>query len=150
MDYITYCKNYDIIFFIRYEKIMPNPFVKNFEQLFQNIEEDIRKEGIVSLYVAKDSKDSIFLELLVQPLEREVEGVQYKFLAVRNIKIKEEYKGQGLFNNFVQKLETLGIPILYHDVVNDKLPAFFMKKNYKALTEVKYDCEVVSYYNLLK
>lgn len=126
-----------------------SPFVKTFEQLLKNIQEDIMElPNITSLYIAKDTPDSIFKELLVQCLKRTIQGKEVHFLAIRNIELKEEFKGKKQFTNFVTSLEKLPVPILYHDVVNDSLIPFFEKKGYKIFKETKNEHELISYYKL--
>lgn len=124
-----------------------NPFVKNFEQLLNNIQEDIKELPLItSLYIAKETPDSIFKELLVQCLKRTVKGKEIEFLAIRNVKLKEEYKGKKHFTNFVESLEKLPMPVLYHDVVNDKLIPFFENRKYQVLKETKNEHELISFY----
>lgn len=126
-----------------------NPFVKSFEQLLNHIQEDMKElPAITSLYIAKDTPDSIFKELLVQCLKRTINGREINFLAIRNVKLKEEYKGQKYFTHFVEALEKLPVPVLYHDVVNDKLIPFFEKCGYQILKEVKNEHELISFYKL--
>lgn len=125
---------------------MNNPFVKNFDYLFQYIECDIEKDNQVSLYIASDKADSIFEKVLVQELVRTIDNQEIKFIAIRNIELKEKYKSQKSFTKFVEQLETLNYPIMYHDIVNDKLKPFFEKKGYQIFKEKKYEQEVISMY----
>lgn len=127
---------------------MNSPFVKNFEQLFQNIQSDIELDGNVSLYIASDKADSMFEKLLVQELVRTINNKQVRFLAVRNIVMKETYKEQKFFTKFVEQLETLKTPLMYHDVVNRRLIPFFQKKGYSLLEEKKYDENLISMYKI--
>ena len=127
---------------------MNSPFVKNFEQLFQNIQSDIELDGNVSLYIASDKADSMFEKLLVQELVRTINNKQVRFLAVRNIVMKETYKEQKFFTKFVEQLETLQIPLMYHDVVNRSLIPFFQKKGYSLLEEKKYEESLISMYKI--
>ena len=64
------------------------------------------------------------------------------------IVLKEQYKGKKLFTDFVQELESLKTPLLFHDIVNDKLIPFFGGRGYKMHKEKKYEQEVVSMYRL--
>lgn len=123
---------------------MNSPFVINFDELFENIKSDIINDGYVSLYIAADKHDSMFEKLLVQELVRTINNQQIKFIAIREIKLKENYKSQKSFTHFVEKLETLHYPIMYHDIVNDKLIPFFDKLCYKIFKEKKYEHEVTS------
>lgn len=126
-----------------------NPFVKNLEELFFKIKQDIDQDSSIScLYIAKESDDSILEELLVQPLYRNINGKEITFLSIRNIKIKDEYKSRKLFTEFVDKIESLKIPILFHDIVNENLIPFFEKRGYKILKEKKYNNEIISMYML--
>lgn len=127
---------------------MSNPFVKNFDELFNNIKSDIENDGQVSLFIASDKADSIFEKVLVQELVRTINNKQIKFIAIRNIELKNQYKGQKSFTHFVEKLETLNYPVMYHDIVNNKLVPFFDKKEYKIFKEKKYEQEVLSRYKI--
>jgi hypothetical protein len=125
-----------------------SPFVASFDELFNRIADDV-KHGQGSLYIASDIEDSIFSELLVQQLKREIKGQAIEFLGIRNIEIKPEFRGKNLFTEFVTRLESLNTPTLFHDVVNPKLHAFFINLGYLPLYETKYNQEVISYYRLL-
>lgn len=124
-----------------------SPFIASFDELFEHIAYDVEhSQG--SLFIAKESSDSIFNELLVQQLKREIKGQAINFLGIRNIEIKPEFRGQQLFTQFVTRLESLNTPTLFHDVVNPKLHAFFKNLGYLPLYETKYGEEVISYYRL--
>jgi hypothetical protein len=134
-----------------------NPFIGNFTELYEGIAYDV-SEKQSSLYIASDDENSIFLELLVQELKREVkvnsngnnnsQTQNVAFLAIRNVEIKPEFRGQKGFTQFVKNLESLNISVLFHDVVNDRLHDFFLSRGYQALHEKKYEQDVVSYYRL--
>ena len=69
-----------------------NPFVKNLNQLFNNIKNDINtNKKITSLYIAAKEEDSELKELLVQPLERIIKNKKTVFLSIRNIVLKDEF-----------------------------------------------------------
>lgn len=123
---------------------MNSPFVKNFDELLENIQNDILNDNGISLYIASDKGDSIFEKLLVQELVRNINNIPTKFIAIRDIKLKENYKSQKYFTHFVEKLESVQYPIMYHDIVNDKLIPFFNKLGYKIFKEKKYEHEVTS------
>lgn len=126
-----------------------NPLVSNFNELLSKIQEDLKEDKVFTgLYIAKDSEDSLLEELLVQPLVRKINGKEVTFLSIRNVVLKEQYKGKKLFTDFVQELENLKTPILFHDIVNDKLIPFFGGRGYKMHKEKKYEQEVVSMYRL--
>lgn len=126
-----------------------SPMIKTLEELFSKIKQDLEKEKtITSLYIAKDSKDSMLEELLVQPMYRSINNKEIKFLGIRNIIIKKEFRGEKLFTQFVNQIETLKIPILIHDIINQKLMSYFANKGYETLKERKYYQETVSMYFL--
>lgn len=127
---------------------MSHPFVKNFEELFLNICNDMKEEGHVSLYIADDSTKSIFEKVLVQELKRTIKGKEVSFIAIRNIVLKPEFKSQKLFTDFVEKLESLNSPIMFHDIVNEKLIPYFDKKGYHIFQDKKYEQIVTSMYKL--
>lgn len=124
---------------------MSNPFVRNFDELIVNIKNDINS-GESSLYIAKDDESSMIKELLVQNLERNINGKKVTFLAIRNIVLKEEFKGNGYFSKFLMELESLKINIMFHDVINPRLMNFLKTKNFKEYKEKKYEDEVISLY----
>lgn len=126
-----------------------NPFVKNLEELFMKIKQDIEQDSSIScLYIAKESEDSILEKLLVQPMYRNINGKDVKFLSIRNIKIKEKHKSKKFFTEFIDNIELLKVPILFHDIVNENLISFFSKRGYKFLKEKKYNSELISMYKL--
>lgn len=121
----------------------------NFDELFSFLQEDsLIYSTIQSLYIANSEPHSIFEELLVQPMNRYIDGKEISFLAIRSVTLKHHSRGQGLFKHFVQQLHTLNIPILYHDVVNLRLVPFFENKGYQRFSETKYEQELISYYFL--
>jgi len=124
---------------------MSNPFIRNFDELIVNIKNDINS-GESSLYIAKDDESSMIKELLVQNLERNINGKKVTFLAIRNIVLKEEFKGNGYFSKFLMELESLKINIMFHDVINPRLMNFLKTKNFKEYKEKKYEDEVISLY----
>ena len=85
---------------------MSNPFIRDFDELVINLKNDIESKES-SLYIAKDDENSMIKELLVQNLEREINGKKVSFIAIRNIVLKEEFKGKGFFSNFLIELENL-------------------------------------------
>lgn len=127
---------------------MRNVFVKNFEELFLNISDDIKKEGHVSLYLESKSKESIFEKLLIQELKRNIDGKDVILIAIRNIELKPEFKSKKLFTNFVKNLELLKSPIIFHDLINERLVKFLSEKKYLLLEEKKYGEIVRSMYKM--
>jgi hypothetical protein len=124
-----------------------NPFIKDFDSLLNNIKEDI-KSGESIFYVNDDSNESIFSKLLVQYLKREIDGQEIKFIAIRDIILKEESKGNGHFRKFFKELNSLNINLMFHDIISDKLYEFLIKQGYKVFNEVKYEAELTSCYKL--
>lgn len=124
---------------------MSNPFIRNFDELIVNIKNDINS-GDSSLYIAKDDETSMIKELLVQNLERHINGKKITFLSIRNIVLKEDFKGKGYFSKFLMELESLNVNIMFHDVINPRLMNFLKTKNFKEYKEKKYEDEVISLY----
>lgn len=127
---------------------MSHPFVKNFDELFLNIKNDVKEEGHVSLYIAEESEESIFEKVLVQELKRTIKGKEVSLIAIRNIILKPEFKSKNLFTEFVKNLESLNSPLIFHDIVNERLIPFFQKKGYQLFKEIKYEQSVISMYKL--
>lgn len=128
-------------------KKMSNPFIRNFDELIINLKNDIESKES-SLYIAKDDESSMIKELLVQNLEREINGKRVSFIAIRNIVLKEDFKGKGYFSNFLIELESLRKNIMFHDVINDRLMIYLKSKNYHEYKEKKYEEEVISLYKV--
>lgn len=128
-------------------KKMSNPFIRNFDELIINLKNDIKSKES-SLYIAKDDENSMIKELLVQNLEREINGKKVSFIAIRNIVLKEEFKGKGYFSNFLIELENLRKNIMFHDVINNRLMIYLKSKNYHEYKEKKYEEEVISLYKV--
>src|SRR5579875_1513346 len=96
-----------------------NPFIKNFDSLLLNIQKDV-DDGESSLYINDESSDSMFDRLLVQSLKREINGKEIKFLAIRDVTLKEEFRGKSFFTSFFKELNKLNIDLMFHDVINDR------------------------------
>ena len=71
---------------------------------------------LTSLFINSD--DGVFDKLFIQVLERRIKSKKIKFFAIRNISLKPEFVGLGLFSSFLSQLEELNINLLFHDVVN--------------------------------
>jgi hypothetical protein len=126
-----------------------NPFIKNFDSLLLNIQEDINN-GESSLYINDESIDSMFSRLLVQSLKREINGQEVKFLAIRDVTLKENFRGKKLFTNFFTELNKLNIDLMFHDIINDRFYKFLIKQQYQVFKEIKNGEELTSCYKLKK
>lgn len=126
------------------------PFVKNFNELIEKINSELKENNPNFLYINSDTEDSIFNELLVQSLERTINNKKVHFLAIRNISLKTKFRSTGLFDKFVQEIEFLNIPIMFHDIVNERLISYFRNKGYQFLFETKYNIRVDSMYKIPK
>lgn len=126
---------------------MSNPFIRDFDELVINLKNDIKSKES-SLYIAKDDENSMIKELLVQNLEREINGKKISFIAIRNIVLNEEFKGKGYFSKFLIELENLKVNIMFHDVINSRLMIYLKSKNYHEYKEKKYEEEVISLYKV--
>jgi hypothetical protein len=112
-----------------------------------NIQKDV-DNGDSSLYINDESSESMFDRLLVQSLKRVINGKEIKFLAIRDIKLKEEFRGKNSFTSFFKELNKLNIDLMFHDVINDKFYKFLIKQNYQVFKEIKNGEELVSCYKL--
>ncbi len=126
---------------------MSNPFIRDFDELIINLKNDIKSKES-SLYIAKDDENSMIKELLVQNLEREINGKKISFIAIRNIVLNEEFKGKGYFSKFLIELENLKVNIMFHDVINSRLMIYLKSQNYHEYKEKKYEEEVISLYKV--
>lgn len=126
---------------------MSNPFIRDFDELVINLKNDIESKES-SLYIAKDDENSMIKELLVQNLEREINGKKISFIAIRNIVLNEEFKGKGYFSKFLIELENLKVNVMFHDVINSRLMIYLKSKNYHEYKEKKYEEEVISLYKV--
>lgn len=110
---------------------------------------NVQREEI-GFYIRKEEEDSIFEKLLIQELNRFVDGKKVSFWAIRDIKIKEEIRGNGSFKAFCKELNALNINLMFHDILNERFYNFFLKNGYKVFTETKYDQELISCYKTMK
>lgn len=113
-----------------------NPFVNDFNELYTKLKESVSKDSFV--FVNAESQNSIFEKLLVQTLVRTINGNSIKFIGVRVVELKPEYKSNGEFTKFIDLLIGLKHPILIHDIVNDRLIEFFYERKFGLNTETKY------------
>jgi hypothetical protein len=116
------------------------PFAKDFSDILKATTDDN------PLLIAAD--DGMFSALLVQTLEREIINIPVKFFTIRNIVLEDEYKGKGLFSEFLQTLEETDVPIMFHDVVNARLAVFLESNGYSQHDQEKYGEKIISYYKL--
>jgi hypothetical protein len=105
------------------------PFAKDFSDILKATTDDN------PLLIAAD--DGVFSALLVQTLEREIFNTPVKFFAIRNIVVQDEHKGKGLFSEFLPTLESTGVPIMFHDVVNARLAVFLELNGYSQHNQEK-------------
>jgi hypothetical protein len=124
---------------------MSRTFVKTLDELIVNLKDDINISEL-SLYMGKKEDESILESLLVIHLNREIDGKQRTFLAVRDIKLKPEFRGKGYFSKFLKDFESLGVSIMFHDVINPNLFQYLKLKGFKEYREDKYGMEVISLY----
>lgn len=73
----------------------------------------------------------IFDLLSIQPVLREVEGNETKFIAVKCIEIKEAYRSKKVFRQILNILESKNIPIFIDDILNNRLFQFLTNRGYK-------------------
>ena len=121
-----------------------NPFVKNFDELLIRISES--SDSI--LFINSKQEDCIFEELLIQSMVRFVNGQNIKFIAIRNIKLKQEFKNKGHFTKFIESLISLKRPLLIHDIVNDSLIDFFLKYNFGTFMDYKHDLKMLCMFKI--
>ena len=121
-----------------------SPFVKNFDELLIRISES--PDSV--LFINSNQEDCIFEELLIQSMVRFVNGQSIKFIAIRNIKLKPEFKNKGQFTKFIESLISLKRPLLIHDIVNDSLIDFFLKYNFGTLIDYKYDLKMLCMFKI--
>ena len=121
-----------------------NPFVKNFDELLIRISES--SDSV--LFINSKQEDCIFEELLIQSMVRFVNGQSIKFTAIRNIKLKPEFKNKGHFTKFIEYLILLKRPLLIHDIVNDSLIDFFLKYNFGTFIDYKHDLKMLCMFKI--
>ena len=121
-----------------------NPFVKNFDELLIRISES--SDSI--LFINSNQEDCIFEELLIQSMVRFVNGQNVKFIAIRNVKLKQEFKNKGQFTKFIESLISLKRPLLIHDIVNDSLIDFFLKYNFGTFMDCKHDLKMLCMFKI--
>lgn len=121
-----------------------NPFVKNFDELLIRISES--PDSV--LFINSNQEDCIFEELLIQSMVRFVNGQNVKFIAIRNVKLKQEFKNKGQFTKFIESLISLKRPLLIHDIVNDSLIDFFLKYNFGTFMDCKHDLKMLCMFKI--
>jgi hypothetical protein len=121
-----------------------NPFVKNFDELLIRISES--PDSV--LFINSNQEDCIFEELLIQSMVRFVNGQNVKFIAIRNVKLKPEFKNKGQFTKFIESLISLKRPLLIHDIVNDSLIDFFLKYNFGTFMDCKHDLKMLCMFKI--
>ena len=121
-----------------------SPFVKNFDELLIRISES--PDSV--LFINSKQEDCIFEELLIQSMVRFVNGQSIKFIAIRNIKLKQEFKNKGHFTKFIESLILLKRPLLIHDIVNDSLIDFFLKYNFGTFIDCKHDLKMLCMFKI--
>ena len=126
---------------------MPRTLVETFDQLIDNLKYDI-ESGDDSLYIGDKNIQSIFERLLVMPLVREIDGSRRTFLAVRDVKLKPDFRGKGYFSKFLDDFEALGINIMFHDVVNHHLRHHLKSRGFKEYIEYKNGSKLISFYKV--
>lgn len=106
--------------------------LKTEEEVMQAIS-DLEKNDFI---IANNA--GCFEELFIQKLKREVNGVEVNFIGVRNIKIKEEYRGNGIFTKMIDIIEKQNINFIVDDIINSDLVVFLKKRGYEELIYQKY------------
>ena len=80
-----------------------------------------------------ESPDGIFESLLVCPVVR----FGITFTTIRNVRLKQQYQGLGLFKDFAKSLPT-SLDIMFFDIINPNLLKWLKTDNYQYHTEFKY------------
>lgn len=75
----------------------------------------------------------MFNSLSLQPVLREIEGNQIKFIAIKCIELKEVYRSKQVFSQIINMLESKNIPIFIDDILNNRLFQFLTDRGYKNL-----------------
>lgn len=75
----------------------------------------------------------MFDSLSLQPVLREIEGNQIKFIAIKCIELKEPYRSKQVFRQILNILESKNIPIFIDDILNNSLFQFLTDRGYKNL-----------------
>jgi len=75
----------------------------------------------------------MFDSLSLQPVLREIEGNQIKFIAIKCIELKEPYRSKQVFRQILNILESKNIPIFIDDILNNRLFQFLTDRGYKNL-----------------
>lgn len=96
------------------------------------------------------AKDTIEIEeLLIQDLKRTVNNKEYSFIALRNIKIREEYRSEGIFKQIINKLESLNKNIIIYDIVSDIILDYCKRDNYIEFIGIKNNQQIECRYKLI-
>lgn len=106
-------------------------FVTKTDEIFSYIKENPN----FSLLVARTFQ---LENLLIQNLERD--GIVY--LSLRNIVLKEEFRGSNFLRSLISALEDTKRPILIDDIKNERLFGFFENRQYNHYSYMKNNEEI--------
>ncbi len=121
---------------------MNTPFVRDEHDIMAILHQEID----TCSYLMIADEQGVFDELLIQPLDRTVYGCHKRFLGIRNIVYKEQYRGQRRFSMLLTHLEALGVPIMVHDIINPRLMDALITRGYSLFIDDRRDETITSCY----
>lgn len=78
----------------------------------------------------------IFKDLLIQNVTRTISNKDVSFICIKNIVVKEEYRGMNILTSVVEAIEMSNVHVFIDDIINHRLFSFFHKRGY---TNFKYN-----------
>lgn len=72
----------------------------------------------------------LFEDLLIQGVNRKINNENVYFIGIKNIVLKDEYRGMNILTTLIDSLETSKVPIFIDDIINHRLFSFFYQRGY--------------------
>ena len=72
----------------------------------------------------------IFEDLLIQNVTRTISNKDVSFICIKNIVVKEEYRGMNVLTSIVEAIEMSNVHVFIDDIINHRLFSFFHKRGY--------------------
>lgn len=115
-------------------------YTKNYNEVIDFIENLNAKSFLLAI-------DAFPIEkMLIQPLERNIEGKNIRFLSLRDIKISKSERNQGIMTFLLDKMIKSGISIMVDDIINDNLFNYLLKNRFKSIEYIKNGSKMRSAY----
>ena len=116
--------------------------IKNYDTLLTHLK-SINNENYQNFFILVKEAPPV-KKALIQTIERKINGKMYKFLAIKDIEIYEEFRRKGYFKEIISIIESKKIPFMIDDIINEDLNIFLRNKKYEILNYKKHSQIVTS------